>query len=151
MNSNQTNTSPDDHSDHPNNGYSGSIYRNQKNSAESANVFSIFSLVLGILAILSFFTVYFPFIFGGLSIIFGILSRGNQKKFHSLAIAGFYTAASGILVILVLLVTIITMLFTNPTFYNMVDEFWKDTYGVDLDTYIEENSGYSISQNDLMN
>ena len=151
MNLNQPNTSHEDQSDNSNNGYSNSVYRNAKSPDESANVFCVFSLILGILAIISFFTVYLPFIFGGLAIIFGILSRGNQKKFHPLAIAGFYTASGGLLVIIVLLVTIITMFFTNPTFYDTVNGFWEETYGVDLDTYIEENSGYSISQNDLIN
>jgi hypothetical protein len=67
--------------------------------AAQANGLAVAALVCGILAIVLFFTIVFPFILGGLAVIFGAIGIGTANKggpHKGLAIAGLICGVVGI-------------------------------------------------------
>lgn len=115
------------------------------------NGFATASLVLGIIAFLSAFsmTILPPLIFGSLSIILGILSRGSQKKLHSRALAGVIVAGSALVLNLAICIFSFYMVFSNPEttqqYWNMVNETYEQMLGASLEEILE-NYGVDIGQ-----
>ncbi len=101
------------------------------------NSMSTASLILGILACIStaFMTVYPPFIFGGLSIICGILSRDRSGMPDHNARAGMFISAMGMTVNIVIVAFSVYSVFHNPEQYAVFDELFKRFYGMDFETF----------------
>ena len=80
--------------------------------------FATASMILGIIAIISAFfgTVYPPIICGGLAVILGLLSKGNDKAMLPNAKVGVLTAILGIVVNVLVVGSGIIMLVTNPSY-----------------------------------
>ena len=78
--------------------------------------FATASMVLGILAILSAFTgtVFPPVIFGCLSIILALLSKGNDRAMLPNAKVGVLTGILGLIVNILIVASSFLLLFTNP-------------------------------------
>lgn len=115
------------------------------------NGFATAALVLGILAFVSAFsmTILPPLIFGSLSIILGILSRGDQKKLHSRALAGVITAAAALVLNLAICFFSFYMVFSNPEttqqYWDMVNETYEQMLGMSLEELLE-TYGFDIGQ-----
>lgn len=113
--------------------------------------FTTASLVLGILAFISVFsmTVLPPLIFGSLSVLLGILSRGSQKKLHSRALAGIIVSASALVINLGLCAFSFYVVFSDPDvtnqYWNMVNETYEQMLGVSLEELLE-NYGFDPGQ-----
>lgn len=109
---------------------------------QKANAFAIASLVLGILALVTLCTIYLPIILGSLSIIFAILSKGNQRSISGFSCAGIITSVSGIVFSIITIVTTIALLYSNPDFYqeykNEMNRILSQQYGMTYDEMIEE-------------
>lgn len=107
-----------------------------------SNGFATASLVFGIIAFVSAFsmTILPPLIFGSLSIILGILSRGDQKL-HSRALAGVITGAAALVLNLAICIFSFYMVFSNPDatkqYWNMVNETYEQMLGMSLDEILE--------------
>lgn len=107
-----------------------------------SNGFATASLVLGIIALVSAFsmTILPPLIFGSLSIILGILSRGNQKL-HSRAFAGVIVSTAALVLNLVICVFSFYMVFSDPDarsqYWSLVNETYEQMLGTSLDEILE--------------
>ena len=98
------------------------------------------SYICGILSIVTTIlcTVYLPYIFGALSIVFAILSRGNAAKAASKAVAGIRFAVIGLIMNTALIVTCFTLVFTDPQPHDEVNKITKQFYGQSFDEMIED-------------
>lgn len=117
-----------------------------KKSLPTKNSFAKASLIMGIVCIITTIicTVYLPFIFGGLAIIFAILSKGNQKYMDSSATAGIITSAIGMILDTIIITVFCYMLFTNQSFRTNANEITKSVYGATLDEMFEQSTGFTL-------
>ena len=123
-------------------------YNQQYQSSSSAypprkaNAFATASLVMGILALVTLCTIYLPIVFGSLSIIFAVLSKGNERKICGLSCAGIITSVSGIVFSIITIVTTIALLYSNPDFYqeykDEMNRILSEQYGITYDEMMEE-------------
>lgn len=115
--------------------------------AVKSNGFATASLVLGIIALGSVFTmtVLPPVIFGSLSLIFGLLSRSGQMRFHSNALAGVVISASALIINLAICIFSFYTVFSDPDatseYWNMVNQTYEQITGMSFDEILE---GYGI-------
>ena len=107
---------------------------------KKANIFSTLSFVFGILAIgsciLFLWMFFLPILFGGLSVIFAILSKGYELTLPSFSKIGLITGIVGIAVNIGAYIACFVMIFTTPElklmFYDTLNEsmqFYEDFYG----------------------
>ena len=105
-------------------------------------MFATASLVMGILALVTLCTIYLPIVFGSLSIIFAVLSKGNERKISGLSCAGIITSVSGIVFSIITIVTTIALLYSNPDFYqeykDEMNRILSEQYGITYDEMMEE-------------
>lgn len=94
---------------------------------------AVISLFLGIASIFSMLTVFLPLAFGGLAIVFALLSKGYGKKMAAQAKAGLICGLGGILITAVVFISSFAMLFSNPdllvTIGQQYDAICEDMYG----------------------
>lgn len=114
-----------------------------KNQPSGSRGFAMASLVLGIIAFVSALTMTIlpPVIFGSLSIILGLLSRGSQKKPGSYALAGTIISGSALVLNLAICIYAFYTIFTNPAvaseYINSVNKTYEQMLGVSLDEILE--------------
>jgi len=99
-----------------------------------------FSVAAAITALLQ--TIIFPFIFGGLSIIFATLSKGKTKAYQ-------LNAKIAIIISVITLIcnTAFTgvayyLIFYSPTYKEYLNTTWETVYGMSWDEYCEEYFPY---------
>ncbi|NLL80077.1 MAG: hypothetical protein GX234_09900 [Clostridiales bacterium] len=129
------------------------------------NSFSVVSMIFGILSLLSLCClIYFSPLFGGLAILFALLSKGYEKEMNGNAMAGLSTGIIGLAIscIFIPLMLIMWVFLMNSKQFS--SEFWssykevgeriygeqfddilEDTFGedFDIDHYIEGGSVWS--------
>jgi hypothetical protein len=114
---------------------------NQMNSR--ANGFATASMVLGVCAILSAITMTIipPMILGSLSIILGLLSRGDQKFPHNVALAGIITGACALIINIGIFVFSYQMIFQDPEttqlYWDTMNESYEQMLGISLDDLLK--------------
>lgn len=106
-------------------------------------IFVSAAYAMGILAIIStiLITVYLPFIFGGLSIIFAMLSRTDLEKLQQKAKKGMICGIIGISMNVALIVTCFTLVFTKPEMRTELNTVCEQMYGISFDELLEEMYG----------
>lgn len=101
------------------------------------------SLIMGILAVLSVFTMTIipPMILGGLSIILGLLSRGDTRFPGTSAMIGILTSTGAIVMNIVISVFAYSMIFSNPEttqmYRDIMNETYEQTLGITFDELLE--------------
>lgn len=94
-------------------------------------------------------TILPPLIFGSLSIILAILSRGDQKKLQSRALAGVIIGGSALVLNLAICIFSFYMVFSDPEttqqYWNMVNETYEQMLGASLEDILE-SYGVDIDQ-----
>lgn len=111
--------------------------------------FAIASLVLGILALATFCTMILPFIFGGLSILFAILSHRKGEQLPGMSLGGILTSISGIAIAAMILVMYIMMLpqfLSDENFLNQLNATAEAMYGQSFEEMLEDNYGVSLDE-----
>ena len=100
------------------------------NMAKTARTFAFFAIITALLG-----TIIFPFIFGGLAIIFAVLSKGNTER-HLL------NARIALIVSCIALIgnTAYTgfacyNLFFNEEYRQQLDETFEQMYGMSMEEY----------------
>lgn len=94
------------------------------------------AIVLGIISILTaiMMTIYFPFIFGSLAILFAILSKGRESKMVKQAKTGLICGIAGLLINIVIFGGSIVYIISNPNVLvesaQMYDQMCERIYGV---------------------
>ena len=112
-------------------------YNPYQNVARQQNMFMTLSLVFGLLAFFTCMFVVTPFIFGGLSIIFAILSKTSKEKFSTSAIAGLASSIAGIVCVFVLMVYSY-ILISTPEYREMLNKTYEQMYGQSFDEMLED-------------
>ena len=107
------------------------------------NGFATASLVMGILAVLSVFTMTIipPMILGGLSIILGLLSRGDTRYPSTSALVGIITSSGAIVINIVVSIFAVSLIFSNPEttqmYWDTMNETYEQTLGITFDELLE--------------
>ena len=120
------------------------------------NSFMILSLCLGILSIATCSFCFFSLPAAGLSILFALLSRGSDKKLQVMPKAGIIISLLGILFSVVITVSAVYLVFTDPTYQAQLNSMCEQMYGQSFDDMMQEiNPGYqpngatTISENSI--
>ena len=97
---------------------------------ERGNKFARASLILGVCAILSVFTltVVPPMVLGSLSMILGLLSRGDTRFPHSSAMIGITLSGGAFVINIAICAVAFYFVFTNPEMTQMFIESMNETY-----------------------
>lgn len=105
-----------------------------------SNRFVGLTFIFGILAITTtlMMTVYLPFIFGGLALVFGILSRTHNNPIAFKVKLGMIFAVIGLICNLFIIVTSVHTVFTNPEMKQELNQMCESMYGQSFDEMIEE-------------
>lgn len=111
-------------------------YYQPQNLQNTGATFATVSMILGLGCMFSFLTVYLPLIFGSLSIIFALLSKGYGKKLLVSAKIGLCTAIGCMALITVIMGTFIT-LFLSSSRTDMI------RFGQQMDQQLENQLGIS--------
>lgn len=92
------------------------------------------AMVLGILTIVGtcMVTVYLPYIFGGISIILAVLSRGTSRQLDKQARLGVILSIMGMVFNTIIIIGSIYVVFTNAEAYSQFDEMFKSIYGMNF-------------------
>ncbi len=131
--------------DNNNNGYNpynnGNYYQPPYKTPSSAleNAAMILS-VMAAAATLTF-TVYPSLILGVLAIIMAILSKGTKSELVSKAKRGILFGSIAIIVNIVILVTSVTLVFTNSEMRSILNQQTESIYGITFDEMIEQLDG----------
>lgn len=96
------------------------------------------SLFLGLASFFMSMTVFFALVFGGLAILFALLSKGYGKKMITQARIGFICGIGGLGTTFALIASSVSMLLANPDILVEV--------GRQYDTAIEEVYGQSTEE-----
>ena len=121
---------------------------NYHNSApgNASNGLAAAALICSILSIVSVCCLYGAFIFGGLAIIFALLSRGKRKKATGAARTALFLGTAGLLISLVIT---IGSFITVSRQYGGFDKFLERyTYTLEHDFGIDLNPGSDGSGTD---
>lgn len=105
------------------------------------NGFATAAFVCGILTIVTMvcMTVYLPFVFGGLSLIFGALSKRQANvPMEKKAKRGMIFGIGGIVANVLLIVLCVNMVLTNPDYRSQLNDACQQMYGITFDQMLEE-------------
>lgn len=120
----------------------------QQNNSNNQS-FAVASLVFGILALAGFCTIILPLVFGGLSILFAILSRRKGQQISGASLTGILTSVSGIAISVMLIVMCIMMLpqlLADDAYMEQINATAEAMYGQTLDEMLEESYGVSLDE-----
>ena len=102
------------------------------------------SLILGMGALVTMMTVFFPFILGGLAIIFALLSKGYGKKMIPQAKIGFGCGIAGLSMVVILTISSYAILFSNPEMLAEIGQQYDAMYEEMYGNSAEEQLGMSF-------
>lgn len=128
----------DDYTDLQNNQIPMQQYPHYGYKPVRSNAFMILSLCLGILCITSCSVIFISMIAGGLSILFAILSRGNDKKMQILPKIGIAASVFGLICSVCVTASVCYLLVSDSTYREQVNEACKQVYGMSFDDMLEE-------------
>ncbi|MBR3684155.1 MAG: hypothetical protein IKL78_04705 [Lachnospiraceae bacterium] len=119
------------------------------NKEQKMLFYSKAAMVLGIVTIVTaiFTTVYIPFITGGLSIIFAVISRGEKRRFSSTALGGIFSACVGIFINVAIIVGCFYLYNTDPQIREQVNEYIEQMTGQTLDEDFRLTDLFSLPTN----
>jgi hypothetical protein len=123
-----------------NNGWDPGSSYNGYGRQQPGAAFITAAYVLGILSIVTTFlcTVYLPYIFGSLSIIFALLSKGNATRTAQRAASGIRCAILGMIMNTALIIACFTLVFTNPQIHEELNEMTRQIYGHSFDEIMQD-------------
>ncbi len=127
------------------NAYNYNAYQHSYVITQKGDTLATASMVTGIIAVVSPlliivfpFALYFPFIFGGISIILALLSKGAAAKMISKAKSGIICAAIGLVCNIALICTSFYLVFNNAEFRQSFDDAFIEMYGMTFEEVMEE-------------
>jgi len=112
------------------------LYQNPEPvNSKTTNQFAVASLSMGILTIITtvLCTVFLPFLFSGLSIIFAVLSKGKNKTMEINARTGIITSLIGFFLNIIIVVGSFYLVFTIPEYKEQLNQVYEQVYGESFD------------------
>jgi hypothetical protein len=111
---------------------------------EQTNKMAFASMILGILALLGILAIYPAIIFGSLSIILALLSRGKSLKMHSQAQSGVITSVIALGCDLAMFAMVFVLIFGMPDFFESI-------YGMSYQEMMEQIEDGTLDYDELYN
>jgi hypothetical protein len=112
------------------------VLNNNYYNTNQPNGMATAALVLGILAIISICCVYGSYLFGGIAITLGLLSRGKNAKLSTNALIGIILSIIGMVISTVIIViAVISILFSYGSldgFMQEYESYYEEIYGDDF-------------------
>lgn len=96
---------------------------------------SITSMVCGICSLLMCCTGILSIPAGALGILFALLTRQKGQRMNNMCIAGIWLSCVGLALGIFITVTSIITVFTDPTYFNMLDQMYQQMYGVGINEF----------------
>lgn len=134
------------------NNYNNNAYNNQPNNYNyppmlhpTGSNFATAAMILGLLAIATtmIFPIYLPFIFGSLSILFALLSKGNVPTLSGKAITGIISGAVGIGINMAIIIAAFFLILSKPKLMidtaKTYDDMIEQMYGVPSEEILGES------------
>ncbi len=139
------NNNPYVQQNHDHSGQAGQFIRNPGQTMATV------SMVLGVLSIFTMLTVYIPFFFGSLAILFAILSTGYGKKMLATAKIGIGTGIGGMAVVIAVMGTLVMTILSSSgdsltsfgrqmdqQFENQTGQSFEDIFGQSYEDIMKE-------------
>ena len=111
---------------------------------EKEHPFMVVSFVFALLSIMTIQFVIFPFILGGLSILFAILGRGGKEKIPPKGKVAITISSLSIILTVLATTLAITMIFTNPTMRQQLNDTSLQIYGETFDDAFKKSFGVEL-------
>ncbi len=113
----------------------GSDTGNTYREAEMPNSMARAASTIGVIAVISVFTmlIYPAIVMGATAIILALLSRDREGKMHDKAKNGITTGVVALIADAAILALLCTMLFSNGSFKEQMNEAFKEAYGQTFD------------------
>ena len=104
----------------------------------------VVSMLLGVLSIIAspFFFVAFPA--AAMSIIFAVLSKGNELKMDIMPKAGVITSVFGMVCSLLITGLVILLILTSSAYRERLNETSMSMYGITMDEAFKQSYGFSL-------
>ncbi|NLL77333.1 MAG: hypothetical protein GX235_08810 [Clostridiales bacterium] len=119
-----------------NQGHNPQRYSYRPPARQPGNGLASAAMFLGITSIVTaiMMTIYFPFIFGSLAILFALLSKGRAAKFMKYARTGIVCGIIGITINLTILISSFVFIMSNPEILTQTarryDKMYEQVYGI---------------------
>ena len=113
----------------------GSDTGNTYREAEMPNSMARAASTIGVIAVISVFTmlIYPAIIMGATAIILALLSRDREGRMHDKAKNGITTGVVALIADAAILALVCTMLFSDGSFKQQMNEAFKEAYGQTFD------------------
>lgn len=112
----------------------------------ASNLFATAALVCAILGIVSVCCLYGAFVFGGLAVIFGLLSRGTRKKTVGTAKTAILIGITAVLIsVFITVMSFISAINQYGSFRNFWDAYTytlENNFGIDLTPEGDSSTGF---------
>lgn len=122
------------------------VFTQENKDPGRSNVFMILSLVMGIMAFLFSSIIFAAIAAGGLSILFAILSKGNDLRMQTLPKIGILTSVVGICFSIFITAAMFFIVFRNEEsreqFMTMYNEMYEEMYGESFEDALKEAYPY---------
>ncbi|MBO5994455.1 MAG: hypothetical protein J6Z22_07820 [Lachnospiraceae bacterium] len=106
-------------------------------NTKSIQSFATAALICGLLSVFTFWTAFLPLVFGGMGIVFAVLSRREDRPFPSASWWGVVASLIGIFMGIVILYYVMTNMvipmMTDPAFYQEMKIYYQNNFGINLD------------------
>ena len=96
---------------------------------------SIASLVCGICSLVLCCTGLLSIPAGALGILFALLTRKRGQRMNNMCVAGIWLSCVGLALGIFITVSSIVTIFTDPSYLNMLDQMYREMYGVGIDEF----------------
>lgn len=96
---------------------------------------SIASMVCGICSLVMCCTGILSIPAGALGILFALLTRKSGQRMNTMCVAGIWLSCVGLALGIFITVSSMITVFTDPAYYNMLDQMYQQMYGVGIDEF----------------
>lgn len=114
----------------------------QKN--QNGQQFFVLSMLLAILSFMTIQFVIFPFILGGLSILFAIIGRGSSEKIPDKGILSIVISIAAMVFTAVITAFAVKMIFTDANMRQQMNDYSMELYGETFDDMMKEGCGVEL-------
>ncbi len=96
---------------------------------------SIASMVCGICSLVMCCTGILSISTGALGILFALLTRKSGQRMNTMCVTGIWLSCVGLALGIFITVSSMITVFTDPAYYNMLDQMYQQMYGVGIDEF----------------
>ena len=106
------------------------------------NGMAVAALVMALLAVLTILTGLGPVFFGGLAILFAVLSKGGNRRMKGTALSSVLLSVISIVAGILLMIKVMDMVQNDPLVRQQVDQSFEMMYGVDYEGFMDGMKNY---------